>query len=284
MERIREIKFLCHNLDIPIHATYVKSHQDRHTPIEDLPAHVRAHVRCDKRAQYTAKSNYSFELLPKLLSHQRVTFRSAQGILPSSPYNFLNTSKHLNYVQERLGLSAELLWKIDWSHFKQSSKKVHVRNYMIFQKLLWEYNPSSTRIHIYNEAHSEECPLCHNRDHPYHFLSCSVLCDSPRGRKQFEKLKSNCSKIGLSPFIWDIFKQATYLGEVHIPEGLPRKFKMQVSMMIRTQKELGWKNFLFGRISTSWKDIQRLEPTSSDNGQVELTKFWGHLFNYYCDL
>ena len=128
------------------------------------------------------------------------------------------------------------------------------------------------------------CPLCKKRDDAYHFLCCPILCDSPRGKKQFANLKSNCSKFKLSPFIWDIYRQATHQGDVTIPEGLPKKFKMQVSMMVRTQKELGWDNFLFGRISHHWRELQQIEPTLSDNGQVELIKFWGHLFNYYCDL
>lgn len=281
---VRDIESLCNRITIPLHTTYVKSHQDRHVRIENLPHHVQAHVRCDFRASNKAKSATSFELLPKPLPHQQVIFRSAQGVIPTSPYNYLKTAKHLNYVQDRLGLSAELLWKIDWKHFERSAKKVNVRNYTIFQKLLWEHNPTATRVHLYNKDQTETCPLCQKKDDAYHFLSCSILCNSPRGKKQFEILKTNCSRIKLSPFIWDIYKQATHLGDVFIPEGLPKKYQMQVRMMLRTQKELGWKNFLFGRIHNSWRDLQKIEPIHSTNGQVELEKFWGYLFNYYCEL
>ena len=27
-----------------------------------------------------------------------------------------------------------------------------------------------------------------------------------------------------------------------------------------------------------------MEPTTSRNGKIDLTRFWGYLFNYYCDL
>lgn len=152
------------------------------------------------------------------------------------------------------------------------------RDYIIFQKLLWGFNPSATRKNLYDNEHTKQCPLCSQIDHPYHFLGFPILWESPRGQQQFKILKSKCAKIVLSPFIWDIFKQAMHLDDVSIPEGLPKNSHIQVIMILKNQKELGWKNFLLGRITRTWKLVQRIKTSDSANGTEELPIFWGHLF------
>lgn len=63
-------------------------------------------------------------------------------------------------------------------------------------------------------------------------------------KERFKILKSKGSKISLSPFIWDIFKQATHLDGVRLPEGLPKNLHIQVRMILKNQKDIGWKKIL----------------------------------------
>ena len=116
-------------------------------------------------------------------------------------------------------------------------------------------------------------------------MRCKKLWESPRGRKNYNILKSNCSKIGLSPFLWNVFQQALKKDDVRIPEGVPKQYHIQVSILLRNQRALGWTNFLVGRVTKDWKIMQRIEKSEEPrtcDGAVHL--FWGHLFNYYCEL
>ena len=79
-----------------------------------------------------------------------------------------------------------------------STKKVSDRDYNIFQKILWGFNPTEVRKKRYNNEHEDKCPLCGESDTTYHFLRCQSLHQSPRGERGFKKLKSDCAKLGVS--------------------------------------------------------------------------------------
>ena len=141
LDFILEIQSLRSLLQHEVHTTYVRAHQDKHEDVASLPPEVQAHVRCDHRASSYVKKCFSLELLPRPLSNQKVLFSNTR-IIPLSPYQYLISSRYLNYAQRKLGLTAELLWSVDWEMFQLSSKRVSPRNYIIFQKILWSFKPT----------------------------------------------------------------------------------------------------------------------------------------------
>ena len=58
-----------------------------------------------------------------------------------------------------------------------------------------------------------------------------------------------------------------------------------MQMLIGNQKQLGWENFLVGRICYDWSLVQKMvtsETTSKCDAGIHL--FWRVLFGYYCQL
>ena len=165
-----EILHLRKEINGRVEAIYVKAHQDDVTDYEALPPHVQAHVRCDRRLKNFVSTTISHELLPKPLRFQQVLFSNSQGYLPLNPYSYLTSSVYLDYAQRRLGLSAEHLWRVDWYHFASCVKNLSDRDYVIFQKLLWRFNPTQSKKRIYDAEKDDKCPLCGTTDTPYHFL------------------------------------------------------------------------------------------------------------------
>ena len=51
-------------------------------------------------------------------------------------------------------------------------------------------------------------------------------------------MKSKSAKIGLSPSVWNIFKQATQKYEVSDPEEVSKRAHMQVSILLKNQNQL----------------------------------------------
>ena len=123
------------------------------------------------------------------------------------------------------------------------------------------------------------------KDTAYHFLRCQGLRNSPRGLKVFQILKADCSKIGVSPLLWDIFIQASTNEEVRVPTGTSRKHHMMLSMLIHNQKDIGWHNFSFGRICYDWPIVQQMVTTEVPRKcDTALHLFWNCLFRYYCQI
>ena len=141
------------------------------------------------------------------------------------------------------------------------------------------------RKKMYNEKLEDKCPLCGEVDNTYHFLRCQSLHRSPRGERGFKKLKSDCAKLGVSPLLWDIYVQASKNNHVSIPPGTDKKHQLTMQMLIGNQKQLGWENFLVGRICYDWSLVQKMvtsEVTSKCDAGIHL--FWRVLFGYYCQL
>ena len=146
-----EILYLLTEIKGEVNAIYVKTHQDDHTDIQNLPQELQAQIRCDVRSGALTRysSSPSLELLPAPLSHQSVIFTNAQGILPLRSYSYINTSLFLNAAEENLGLTTEILWKVDWGLFGQALKRVSKRDYNIVKKIMWSATPSQMRLNKY---------------------------------------------------------------------------------------------------------------------------------------
>ena len=168
-------------------AHYIKTHQDNNSNYEDLPSDVQGQIRCHHKAQNVIHSNArSYELLPKPLSHQRIFFSSSIGVLPPHPYDFLNTSVFLDAAQKRMKFSPEDLWMIDWATFKGIQKQVRQCDYVIVQKMMWDYNPIQTIKNLYDNKTTTECELCGEKDSLDHFMRCKSLENSQQGKNLFQ--------------------------------------------------------------------------------------------------
>ena len=98
-------------------------------------------------------------------------------------------------------------------------------------------------------------------------------------------LKADCSKIGVSPLLWDIFTQLMENEDVRVPLGVSSKHSIQIGMLLQNQREIGWENFLFGRISYDWNIIQKMVTSEVPRKcDTSLHLFWRVLFVYFCQL
>ena len=56
----------------------------------------------------------------------------------------------------------------------------------------------------------------------------------------FTKIKPECSKIALSPLLWNIFLQAKRGARVIITERTPSALRIKFQILLKDQKDLGW--------------------------------------------
>lgn len=110
-----EINFLKTEDKGHIDAHHIKTHQGEEHVYDNLPPDVQAQVRCHNRAKKIISDNAlpHFELMDRRLSHQTVFFSNWEGVLPQSPYSFMNSAVCLDASQRHLGFTPKQLWKID---------------------------------------------------------------------------------------------------------------------------------------------------------------------------
>ena len=254
---------------------------------KNLPPDVQAQVRCHHRAKNITSDDRTthFELMPKRLSHQRVYFSNWEGVLPQAPYYYINSAVCLNSAQKRLGLSPKQLWRIDWENYRHFQNYVRKVAYIIVQKIQWGYNPSNDLLQVYDDTKISECELCGTQDSPSHFMRCKNLHKTIQGKKLFQILKAEISNLNISPIFWDILKQALTEETVRIPEGTPGEISFQVRFLLANQKEIGWENFVVGRLVKNWEQIafKKKDPMTSGKCQ-HFPKIWKSVLKYIADL
>ena len=79
-------------------------------------------------------------------------------------------------------------------------------------------------------------------------MRCPNLLKTIQVQKIFRILKAEISDLNISPIFWDILKQALTEDTVRIPEGTPGTIIFQVRFLLANQKDIGWENFILGRM------------------------------------
>ena len=72
---------------------------------------------------------------------------------------------------------------------------------------------------------------------------------------------------------------------LRVPLGFSRKHEIQLSILLHNQREIGWENFLFGRVCYDWHIIQKMVTSEVPRKcDTALHLFWRALFVYFCQL
>ena len=80
-------------------------------------------------------------------------------------------------------------------------------------------------------------------------------------------------------------KQALFTGHVRLPEGTPGETKFQISILLANQKEIGWENFVLGRLVKNWEQVAFKKNENMTSGKCQhFPKIWKFVLKYIADL
>ena len=72
---------------------------------------------------------------------------------------------------------------------------------------------------------------------------------------------------------------------VCVPQGTPKNLKFQLQVLIKNQSEIGWDNFILGRIIFNWENFAFQKETKK---KIEETtafqKIWQEIFRYLAEM
>ena len=211
--------------------------------------------------------------------------RTSEGFLTGRVRSYIYQKEYREETRERLRVSDQAMGEIDWQTLRSVLKKKKFPPSVL--KLIWEDNPSMTRLKEQRRAHSSACPLCGDRDDPSHFLSCKRI----NGSIRWKDIKTNFqTKSGVIKVPGHLVRSTT-----SAMEGTPVSSAVHVGMrgrVYRGQEEIRWANFIRGRVHKEWHTLQKRElgaeqipPSAWQFGLVEsVLQLLANKWTLRCDM
>lgn len=85
--------------------------------------------------------------------------------------------KYESVVAKRIGVPRTLVKEIDW---KAHADSIYAIRYIALRRIIWDKQPTRSRMKIMKNHLSGRCPLCGEMDYDRHFLECQVVLDTDK--------------------------------------------------------------------------------------------------------
>ena len=290
---LEEIRQAMNQFDNEFEVKWIKSHQDEKKPWDQLDLAAQTNCKADKLADdfrdriineedaEEDENNETFEenvsIVPRFrynkaqinISGETITHNLKQVIKVERTYDPLKTK-----IKEDNNWSEETFYKVDWTVHGRAINRHHTRKTVIV-KMLHDILPVGTMVNRYNNINILGCSTCHCEKEDCKHLYICPLRDRWRFsthfnlRMKMQKLDTDqkLATIALAGLWCFIHNRDFHLA--NIPVGYEK--------LIAEQNEIGWDNFMKGRISNEWitKQQQHLQSkeliTTRNNGTTWAT-------------
>ena len=294
---VLQIRKLLSKIDCYIRLEYVKSHQDRILAFQDAPFPQQLNILMDEAVRLFIDENY--EHVPRI---EQYPFLDATTIVLGS-----NSDPLISGIEEALILNFS---EAEWKAYSQS--KFGIKNSDLVEldgacigKAMNSYKMGASQITkiIHGQQHTMEksmqwktattdvCPLCLEvKEENFHVWRCCHKTLNQMRRTERLNLEKTLRKLDTDENVMTIINHI--LDYWDSPDLLEEKLSQlqfygdNWDQVWRSQKKLGWKNFLLGIISkefaTRQEEWYRAQGrSSSSSGQVWARKLTICLWQFY---
>ena len=262
-DTLLEIEYYLDHTNLQFSPHHVKSHQDDHHPVHQLPAHVQANVKADALVRSSIHEHTNSSYQPPFPNSGCSVNISAYTITRSLPY-FLRKlpydSKIRSHLFHRNSWSPDVT--IDWSHFESFSRLI--RSYPHFVvKFIHKLLPSGKIAHRNNPNHCDQCPACGLHESNDHTFQCSHITRIPLKRRIVSSSRSYLSTIKTDPILVSIATEGidACINNRAFPLHL---FPPAYHRLCEQQSTIGWLNFLRGLTTPLWSQFELRYRASND--------------------
>ena len=240
---------------------HVKGHQDDKTPHHLLSPEAKLNCRADELAdQFQNESNHKHIPAPMIdgVHCHLCIHNSTVGSRHRTRIRDVRRHRKLKqYIQTKTGMDNATFQSVDWKSHENAVRNFKHGPHKFLVKFLHRQLPVGTRVSRYDPIkYTSACPSCnHPEEDFHHFMQCpdperikwqSTLCT---------KLRQKCDSLNTDPVLTDLLLHGLlhYLRNSTIPEHqLPPRFHP----LLENQSRIGWDQFLLGRWSQKWTQLQ----------------------------
>ena len=264
---LQVIKQKLNKIKIQVDMFWIKGHQDNNgRKVEDLPYESQLNIMCDGLAKAYWKAtvhrtdNFESRRISHLGCHMSCNnsyfSHVDKGLLYDLTYGL---TKSVDYCDERIPLNYGSYEDINWDAIKKAVHGLKLGQKHWLAKHIAGMSSVGVTMMRRGEWHHNKCPIClKEKETSDHVLQCK---DSKARRKWREGVLTfleDLDRMNTEPYIYKIMENRL----LSWPTENVHKFKYDP--MPRSTREamdaqdlLGWKPFIYGRISILWQDAQK---------------------------
>ncbi len=273
-----------------INFVHVKGHQNRTNKKQPLTLPAQLNIDCDERAtsflrkarQVRTNDNLTLpSSYPHVCIHGTIIVRELTQALRHAA----STPDYRAYLKEKFQWTDTDCDDINWVSLKFALRKLSPADHTRAHKFLHDWLPLKGASHTTNATASPLCPQCKRDDETtWHFWECQ----HPERTTRFQKLQRDLTALhaqyNLDPHMFQLLwqglqaiRQDTTIDDQYetYPEPLRKLFQ--------AQKNIGWDQLYYGRISIQWAHHVTIDSQYKTNGEVFYSKVIGLVWSYIFD-
>ena len=275
---IRLIRFTCWQLPISVHFQHIYGHQDKWLPYSSLDRPSQLNVICDKLAKVGLQRDIQYnnprhDLLPResvaiFIDDIKVT-GSVGGLLRNA-----TSKQHLRAHLDQKGTIASTIFdSVDWKGIQFAMAHSSTRFKLWATKHVSGFSATNKTMSYRSPLHSTSCPCCQLPDiieDTHH----QIHCTNPERQQLWQDTLSNLSSWldshDCEPHL--SITILTYLsnkGAIAFTQSTPPNLSFS-----DIQDQIGWDNFIEGKITTEIRDIQH-SYLCSISSRISIDKWIG---------
>ena len=237
---------------------HIRSHQNDHKPIHQLPTPQRLNRIADNLAANVHKEHHPQTKHVPLITIAGCQLRTKQGTITRSYTRMLHAAftdqSTSTYLCNRLNIHSNILTQIAWDEFERAFRSLSTGSKRIIRRWMFGYLPTQYRLARYKQSNSSLCPVCKQHDETdVHFLICG-------GSKSwhdnfFNPLERLCQTSTNNQQLANTFRTGT------------RMFLDGRTPPYSVQSDIGWTAAFSGLLTSEWITTYEIQ-----NGSHFLTK------------
>jgi hypothetical protein len=287
---VNEIAINMRSMEHPPTLQHIKSHQDKHKRLCDLPLFAQLNCAADRLADAflqqpeLASDCTRVPLMPHAGAQLHLPQGTITGKIKRPVIEASRGPALLEHIRVTNNWDPTTLDLVDWD-----SHGVVLRNTpheVTMIKMIHGLLPVGARTSKYHPKYSDKCPTCKTAiETTLHFYHCSTPCRRKWKSKLITTLRVKAEKLNTRPPLIDVMLEGVLLflqGADHLdPSTVPPPYRE----LVRQQNRIGWLNFLNGRWSLEWKKLQSnfCQPESGNSQWASqmIRTLWESIFEVW---
>ena len=260
---IKDIRRKIKELPITVTGRHIKGHQDKHKEFHELDRWSQLNVKMDSRAKALLRRRIQegFQPVPQEFGNETlpVYFQGRKLSRFHKPYLYEEIYGKIlkDHWAERHSIGLSEMELIDWKANKKAmGQESHGKRRWLCKHLSGHCAVGRQLKRRHWQKHSN-CPRCNAEDeNTKHVLQCPDVRADNKWRTALDALDVWMVNTHTNPHLMDAILSRLYTWRANLPhEAIAGPTKLQE--IIAEQDSIGWENFFFGRITSSFAEYQQ---------------------------
>jgi hypothetical protein len=241
---------------------HVKSHQDDEVDsVLELPWPAQLNVVCDhlaSRQLSTCQLHTTVPMNPYCNAYLTIDKKSCSSHIRKSMFDAASSPRIREYLQRKFPWDDDTFDSIEWSATHSALRGLTPSDHRFVTKFVFRMLPLGARLRQRQAHIPSNCPTCDEpSEDDWHWITCQGRAEwrTQQGLQFSLFLVSLKTHPSITNILVRAYKSVLATGDCDFAADT---YSDEEQVLVDSQSRIGWPHILFGRLSTSWSQLQKL--------------------------